>query len=149
MGRRNKKQIKEAVKAILESKTQAEAYQKLHPECKPENAMKNSHRLMKNEDIVNELNRVLDMSKALSIDKELIVKIHSMIIMKWMRGEEKTADVIRVLENLQKLVPDFVDRKTISDYSKLSDSELDNELQSRLRELGVSNETNSKGENLS
>lgn len=138
----NRKRVKEQVKAILECKTAVQAYKKTH-NCTDETAKKNAYLMFKNPDILNELEKQLNEMKTINVNKENIIKLYQSIILDYQRQKTdgymgiKTSDIIRVLENLQKLVPDFVDRQSVATYDHMTDEQLDKEIKERFKNLGI------------
>ncbi len=140
-GRPSKKQTKELTKrirdikfakAILESNNLTDAYLKTHPKSSKKNASINVYRIITPE-VVEELRRVLDLEKLAETNKATLEKILHIIMAKWLQKDEKTADVLRAIEILTKLVPEFKERIGVEDLSTLPESEIDG----RLRRLGI------------
>lgn len=133
--RRNKKRTLEQVKALLESKTTTEAYMKTHPNSTKESAYKNQWKMWNNPDLVVEFKKALDMSRPMEVTRENLEKLFMMVVVSWISGKERTSDYIKALEILSKLVPDFVDRKQISEYERMTPEDLDKEIK-RLTSYG-------------
>lgn len=134
----NKKRVKEQVKAIMECKTITEAYKKTH-NCTQDTAEKNAYKMLKNPDIIAELEKQLGEMKTIDINKSNLIKLYQSIILAWQTQDPrvKASDVIRVFENLQKLVPEFVDRQSIATYEHMTDEQLDREIKERFKNLGI------------
>jgi phage terminase small subunit len=134
----DKKRVKTQVKAIMESKTLQDAYLKTH-NCTEETANKNAYKMLKNPEIVAELEKQLAEMKTIDINKQTLIKLYQSILIGWQAQDPrvKASDVIRVFENLQKLVPEFVDRHSITEYEKMTGDQLDKELSEKLRSFGV------------
>lgn len=138
----NRKRVKEQVKAIMSCKTITEAYKQTH-NCTEETAEKNAYKMLKNPDILAELEKQLDEMKTININKDNIIKLYQSIILDYQNQKNsqyprvRASDVIRVLENLQKLVPEFVDRQTISTFDHMSNEQLDKEIKERFKNLGI------------
>lgn len=122
----------------MESKTLKEAYLRTH-NCTEETAEKNSYKMLKHPEIVAELEKQLAEMKTIDINKQNLIKLYQSILVGWQQNDPrvKASDVIRVFENLQKLVPEFVDRHAITEYEKMTGDQLDKELSERLRNFGV------------
>lgn len=135
MARKSRADIKKSVKAIVQSKNLTQAYQKIHPDTSVKSAKKNQHRLLKDPRICEELERVLDMSKPLSITKDNLVKVLGTVIALWQRGQERTENMLRTVEILAKLVPDFASKSEIHSYQHMSDEELDREITRKYKGL--------------
>lgn len=131
----DKKKIKEAAKALMSSKSQVEAYIKVHPESSKENAKRNASRFFNNEAIVNEINGMLDGVEEMAVNKGNLVKLLGMVIKGKMQGKERTSDFLKAIELMSKLVPEFIDRKAINDYEQMKDTDLDNLIKQKLDEL--------------
>jgi len=120
------------VKAVLESNSLTDAYLKTHPNSSRESAKANAYRIITPE-LMEELRRVLALDKVAHTTRETIEKILYLVIAKWTKGDERTGDMIRALELLSKLVPDFKDRHQMEDISQLSEKDID----IKLKQLGV------------
>lgn len=126
--RRNKKRTLEQVKALLESKTVTEAYMKTHPRSSRASAEKNQWTMWNNPDLVTEFKKALDMERPMTVNKENLEKLLMMVVVGWTHGKERTTDFVKVIELLSKLVPDFVDRKQVSEYERMSSEDLEKEI---------------------
>lgn len=129
----SKKQIKEQVKALMTSKSDYEAYMKIHPESSIENAKKNAYRMMKNPELLKELEKQLENTKPIEVNKTNILRMLTMIVQNWQDGKEKTADFLRAIELLSRLVPDFSDKKSIELYSNMDEKQLNDTLAEKIR----------------
>lgn len=134
-----KKQIKLAARAIMESKTDYEAYMKLHPNSSVENAQRNAYRMMKNPELLAELEKQIEATKPIEVNKTNLLRLLTMVIQSWQKGEEKTADLLRAIELMSRLVPDFSDKKQIEVYNNMDDAQLNKELSERLKQYGITN----------
>ena len=139
MSRNSKKKIKEQVKALMESKTDVEAYMKIHPESTIENARRNAYRMMKSPELLIELEKQIANTKPIEVNKTNLLRLLTMIVNSWQNGGEKTADVLRAIELMSKLVPDFSDKKQIEVYNNMDESQLNKELTERLKQYGLGN----------
>lgn len=138
-GRPTAKQVRNLrfAKALLEAPTVKEAYKMTHPNCKSEDsASVQSHRMITPE-VVEEMRRILQTEQIAPINKENLVKLFMLVITGWQQGTEKTSDMLRAMEALKELVPDFKDRKEIT---TLSESELDQEINRLARQLNINTE---------
>lgn len=138
-GRVSKKVIKEQAKAIMQSNTLQEAYMKIHPESSLENANRNAYRMMKNPALLAELEKQLENVKPMEVNKTNLLRLLTMVIQSWQNGSEKTADFLRAIELLSRLVPDFSDKKQIEVYNNMDDAQLNKELGERLKKYGIGN----------
>lgn len=134
----HKKKVKESVKVLMDSATQVEAYLKLHPNSTELNAKRNASRFFNNPEILSELNRLLDSTEEMNVNKANIVKLLGIVIKGKLNGSERTCDFLKAIELMSKLVPDFVDRKSIGDYDQMKDTDLDNLIKQKLDELNKS-----------
>ena len=143
MGWNNKVlRAKQAAKAILDSNSLAEAYKKTHPKSSDASAKKNSGRLLKMEHIDGELERRLKDGKKFEVTKDNLVKIlHNLMDIFYTEFSTgvalkdrtvKASDMIRMVEALSQLVPEFVSRTEIQAYSHMSDKELDESLKMKM-----------------
>lgn len=135
MKRSKKLKLQKTVNAIVEAKTLTEAYLRTHPESTVESAKKNQYRLLKNPQIQEELNKVLGNTKPIEVTRDRLVAILGTVISRWHQGLEKTSDLLRTVELLSNLVPDFADKKEIHEYKHLSEEELDKEIQKKYQNL--------------
>jgi hypothetical protein len=136
-GRRAK--ARKQAKAIVDSNSLTDAYKKTHPKSSDESARKNAWRMF-NEEVEAEIDRMLKLTKGWEVTKDGITKIIKMVVARYYAGKESGANALRAIELASKLIPEFVDRKAIQDYSKMSEDQIDNELTSKLRELGLQDE---------
>lgn len=127
----SKKDVKNQVKAIMESNTLTEAYMKTH-NCSENTAQKHCSDMLKNPDVVVALDKVLEGIAPIHVNKESITKLLTLVVTKWQDGKERTSDFLRALELLSKLVPEFVDRKAIQDYENMDDEALNREISKKL-----------------
>lgn len=133
----DRKRVKEQVKAIMESKTLTQAYMKTH-NCSENTAKKHAYEMMKNPEIVAEIDKQLSLVKAVDVNKQSLVKLLTLVVMSWQNGTEKTADFLRAIELLSRLVPEFSDKHTIEHYQNMTDDQINSELSERLKKLGLS-----------
>lgn len=130
-----RKKMKEAVKALMSSKTQAEAYLKVHPESSKKNAERNASRFFNSPEILNEIDSLLSSTEEMAVNKSNLVKLLGVVIKGKLQGKEQTKDFLKAIEIMSKLVPDFVDRKSVGDYDQMQDKDLDNLLKQKIDEL--------------
>lgn len=131
-----RKKVKEAVKVLLQSNSEAEAYQKLHPNSKPINSQKNAARFFGHPQIVEELNVLLDNTESMVVNKENLIKMLGKVIKGKYEGKERTSDFLKAIEILSKLVPEFVDRKVVSDYEVMPEEDLDRAIKEKFKLFG-------------
>lgn len=117
-----------AARALLECRTNKEAYKKLHPDTTDSSANKNAHRLITPETI-DALKELLQADRLVDITKDNLVRLFTVVVAKYMSGKETGANFIRALENLKQLVPEFVDRKLVSEISVMTEKDIDKELE--------------------
>ena len=141
------KQVREYALMLAESKTAQEAYLKLHPDANPKWAKINAKRLLKNPRVNAEYMRIMDRKEVKVVQKitrDFIVSMYNTVIEDYLQDRAlppkarriKTNDFINALENLQKLCPEFVDRKVIDHYREMPEDELDRTLRDKLSRLG-------------
>lgn len=133
----NRKKVKEQVKAIMDSKSLTEAYMKTH-NCSQDTAKKHAYRMLRNPEILAELEKQMDAVRPIDVNKTNLVKMLTMVIQNWQEGVEKTADFLRAVEILSRLVPDFSEKKSIETYTNLDDKALNDEITTRLKRMGLS-----------
>lgn len=138
MGRLSKKDIKLQAKAILESKTLVEAYKKTH-NCNDNTARSHCSDMLNNPQVMAELEKMLDTMKTIDVTKANIIKLYQSIILDYQadRNGVRASDVIRVLENLQKLVPEFVDRHVVENYENMTDEQLTKAIQDKIQRFNL------------
>lgn len=132
----NRKKVKEQVKAIMDSKSLTEAYMKTH-NCTENTAKKHAYRMLRNPEILAELEKQMDAVKPVDVNKTNLIKMLTMVIQNWQEGAEKTADFLRAVEILSRLVPEFSDKKSIEMYNNMDDKTLNDELKERFKRLGL------------
>jgi len=127
-GRPSAKQIKalKYAKSLLDCNTIEEAYMETH-KCTKTSANKQAHRMLTPE-VLENMKFLIQMDSPINVNKDTLVRLFTMVIARWMDGQEKTADYLRALESLKQLAPEFVDRKAISDLEKMSDDDLNKEI---------------------
>lgn len=125
---RNKMKAIEQAKALLESKTMYEAYKKTHPDSTEKSAKKNAHRMWNNPELLVEFQKAIQMDKPMTVSRDSLEKLLMMVVVRWANGMERTSDYLKAVETLSRLVPDFKDRKEISEYEKMSPEQLDQEI---------------------
>lgn len=133
----NKKAVKEQARAILDSKTLNEAYLKTHPDATYNSADKNAWKMLKNPQVVEELERLMDKVKPLEVNKANLIKLLTMIVQNWQDKKERTSDFLRAIEILARLVPEFNEKKSIDVYGHMSEEQLNNEISDRINKLGL------------
>jgi hypothetical protein len=116
----------QVVKALMESRTPGEAYQKLHPNCTAESAAKNAKRMLTPE-VMDEFKQLLAIDKLTIVNRENLEKMLMLVLVGWTQGKEKTQDYLKALDILTKLSPDFAQK-----YENLSDDDVTK----KLKELG-------------
>lgn len=130
----DRKRVKQQVNAIMDSKSLTEAYKKTH-NCTDETAKKNAYLMLKNPDIIAELEKQLDNVKAININKANLIKMLTMVVQNWQSGAEKTSDFLRAVELLSRLVPEFSDKHSVEHYQNMSDADINKELTERLKQI--------------
>lgn len=115
------------IKALMESDTMKQAYQKLHPEASEETARANSASLL-TEEVFDDIKKLMGLDAVVVADKATLEKVLFLVISRWMKKEEKTADMIAAIRELTKLVPEFKDKLQVEDITQASEEELDRKL---------------------
>jgi hypothetical protein len=100
-------------KALVEHKNCEEAYLSLHPGASSATAKTAGASWQRDPAIQEEMKKMLD-KKNIKINKEFIVMKYLEILEAHAAGKARHSDAIKALENLQKLCPEFMDRKEIS-----------------------------------
>jgi hypothetical protein len=116
----------QVVKALLSSKSPAEAYMKMHPNCTPTSAQKNAKRMLTPE-VMEEFRRVLAIDKLAIVNRDNLEKMLMLVVVGWTQGKEKTQDYLRAVEILTRLDPDFSKKVDLKDEAAIN---------KRLEELG-------------
>jgi len=119
-------------KAIMESHTLSEAYMKTHPGSTQDSASRNVYRTL-NPELIQLLKEVSQLDRIAETNKETLEKILHIVIAKWLSGTERTTDMLKAIDTLTKLVPEFKERIGVEDLSTLPETEID----IRLKRLGV------------
>lgn len=140
MGKKlNRKQIKEQVNAIMTEPTLKDAYKKTH-NCSDNTANKHAWEMLRNPEILKELEKQLENTKPLEINKSNLVKMLTMVVQSWQSGSEKTADFLRAIELLSRLVPEFSEKRSTEHYHNMSEDQLAKELQQKLSTLRIASQ---------
>lgn len=129
-----RKQVKLQANAIMESDTLKEAYKKTH-NCSDNTASKHAWEMLRNPEIVAELEKQLATVKPLEINKVNLVKCLTLVIQSWQSGKEKTADFIRAVEILSRLVPEFSEKHSVEAYQSMTDEQIAKTLSDKLAVL--------------
>lgn len=141
-------QKKQAAIVLATSQSAVEAYQKLHPDCKPESAKSNAWRLLEDPAIQEEVNKLVAKNLGFKVDKQTIVTLLSVIITGGLKGTESTRDMLDAIKVLTKLVPEFKDHIDLTaDISKKSEAELDSEIEMWMKKLGERKAPNAESKN--
>lgn len=122
-------------KALCENKSATDAYLSLHPTAQRATAQAGGSVWANNPQIIEEMKRMLEAKKLPKINKDFIVAKYMKIILKWENELEtpatlyktrvRDADAIKALENLQKLCPEFMDRKEITSLQTMKEDDLE------------------------
>lgn len=134
MARLSKKDIKLQAKAIMESNSLQEAYSKTH-NCTEETAEKNAYKMLKNPEILAELEKRIESTKPINVNKTTLTQILTLVVHNWQKGKEKTADLLRAVEILSKLCPEFSEKKDINVYQNMTEDQINKEINDKLRSL--------------
>jgi hypothetical protein len=131
-GKPSSKDVKnlKAAKALLESSTLMEAYKKLHPKSSDKSANMNGYRMI-NEQVIEEVRRVLALEKAATATRENLEKLLFMVVSQWVRGTERTENMLNAIKLLTQLVPDFKER-----FSTESLPQNEDEINKELKRFG-------------
>jgi len=119
-------------KALIESNSLTDAYLKTHPKSSKKSASINVYRVLKPE-VIETLKELLQLEKIAVTNREMIEKILQIVIAKWVSKEERTNDMLKAIDILTKLVPEFKERIGVEDLSQLPETEVN----ARLKLLGV------------
>lgn len=141
-----RRKIRAQAKALLEEGypikpgAVTRAYKKTHPGSSKKSAENNGKRLLEHEATMAEFDKLFEQAKPFDVTKEKIITMYREVLQGWVNREDtriKTADFLRALENLQKLCPEFVDRKEIDSYQHMSEDELDKAIADKARRFSV------------
>ena len=133
----NKKAVLEQAKAIMTSRTLTEAYKKSHPNASHATADANCSDMLKHPAVLKKVEELINLAAPMEVTRQSIIKLYQTILERYLTGQENGANFIRALENLQKLVPDFVDRREVNSYEHMSDEELDKVIKDKYSRLGL------------
>lgn len=104
------------------------AYMNTHKKSTKESAKRSVSRFLSAENI-EEFKKLLQLDRLATVNRHNLEKILLMVVARWTEGQEKTTDVLKAVDILKGLVPDFVSRhENVTDYSKMSEGELDDEI---------------------
>lgn len=135
MKRAKRMRIMREAKAIIDSKTLVDAYMKSHPDSTLDSAKKNAWRMLKRPAVQEQLTKILENAKPVDITKDRLVVILGEVIARWYIGEEKTSDMIRTIELLSNLCPEFSSKQEIHQFKHMTEAELDAEIKKKYGNL--------------
>lgn len=136
MGKLTRKDIKLQVKAIMESKSLTEAYKKTH-NCSDATANAHASDMLKRPEVVAELEKQLEAMRPVEVNKNNLIKLLTMVVSNWQSGKERTSDFLKAIELLSRLVPEFSDKRDINIYQNMTDEQLDQEIKTKFKQLGM------------
>lgn len=116
---------KVVAKAIIEDPKLQEKYLAQHPTQ------------MLSSEVQMALDQMLGGLPLWDVTKEKICQFLQFVILRYMQGKESGANALRAVELAAKLVPDFKDRKEVSEIDKLNPEQVDQALRLKLRQMGM------------
>lgn len=116
--------------AVLNTGSLPKAYQKLTG-CADSTAKLKAGRFFSDPQVLEILEAVLQYNNFNPTNREIIEKVLQMVVANWIQGKEATKDMLKALELLSKLIPDFKNR---SESTKAVKTRTPEEIEKQLRE---------------